>query len=99
VSLLYCVYSVFYFHICLILFLCNPVFLTQKTWNEKVKGKKVLSHPFLGINPNKINKYSQPKMSTRLQIHLGKVQGRILFNVGDVREMTYIGTSLTKEKE
>jgi hypothetical protein len=28
VSLLYCVSSVFYFHICLILFLRDPVFLT-----------------------------------------------------------------------
>jgi hypothetical protein len=38
-------------------------------------------------------------MSTRLQIHLGKGQGNNLYNVGDVREITYIGTSLTKEKE
>jgi hypothetical protein len=28
VSLLYCVSSVFYFHICFILFLCDPIFIT-----------------------------------------------------------------------
>jgi hypothetical protein len=38
-------------------------------------------------------------MSTRLQIHLEKGQGNNLFNVGDVREITYIGTALIKEKE
>jgi hypothetical protein len=42
---------------------------------------------------------SQPKMSTRLQAHLGKGHGKIMYNVEDVREITYIGTSLTKEKE
>jgi hypothetical protein len=29
VSLLYCLSSVFYFHICLILLLCDPIFLTS----------------------------------------------------------------------
>jgi hypothetical protein len=30
---------------------------------------------------------------------LGKGQGNNLYNVGDVREIIYIGTALTKEKE
>jgi hypothetical protein len=38
-------------------------------------------------------------MNTRLQTHLGKGQGNNLYNVGDEREINYIGTSLTKEKE
>jgi hypothetical protein len=38
-------------------------------------------------------------MIKRMQIHLGKGQGNNLFNVGDVRGITYIGTSLIKEKE
>jgi hypothetical protein len=38
-------------------------------------------------------------MRKRMKIHLGKGQGNNLFNVGDVRQITYIGTSLTKEKE
>jgi hypothetical protein len=80
----------------------RPVF--QKSWNDKMKGKgikgrKVLSHPFSRTTPKKINKDSQPKMSTRQHIHLGKGQGNNLYNVGDVREITYIGTSLTKVKE
>jgi hypothetical protein len=33
------------------------------------------------------------------QIHLGKGQGKILYNVGDVREINYIGNSLTNVKE
>jgi hypothetical protein len=37
-------------------------------------------------------------MSTRQQILLEKGQGRSLYNVGDVRGITYIGTSLTKVK-
>jgi hypothetical protein len=38
-------------------------------------------------------------MSKRMQIHLGKGQGKNMFNVGDVREITYIGNALIKEKE
>jgi len=38
-------------------------------------------------------------MNPRWQIHLGKGQGNNVYNVGDVREITYIGISLTKEKE
>ena len=38
-------------------------------------------------------------MSTRQQIHLGKIQGNNLYNVGDVKEITYIGTTLIKETE
>jgi hypothetical protein len=39
-------------------------------------------------------------MSTRLHIHLGKGQGRSMYNVGDVREVTScIGIALTKVKE
>jgi hypothetical protein len=38
-------------------------------------------------------------MSIRLQIHLGRGQGSDLYNVGDVREITCIGYTLTKEKE
>jgi hypothetical protein len=38
-------------------------------------------------------------MSTRLQIHLERGQGNNLFNVGDVREINYIGTALTNGKE
>jgi hypothetical protein len=34
VSLLYCVSSVFYFHICFILLLCDPIFLTNE--NSKI---------------------------------------------------------------
>jgi hypothetical protein len=41
----------------------------------------------------------QPKMIKRMQIHLGKSQGRGLFNVGDVMGITYIGIALIKEKE
>jgi hypothetical protein len=37
-------------------------------------------------------------MIIRMKIHLGKGQGSNMYNVGDVREITYIGTSLTKEK-
>jgi hypothetical protein len=29
---------------------------------------------------------------------LGKEKGNIMFNVEDVREITYIGTALTKDK-
>jgi hypothetical protein len=32
-------------------------------------------------------------------IHFGKGQGNNLYNVGDVREINYIGTILTKVKE
>jgi hypothetical protein len=63
------------------------------------KGRKVLSHPFLEITRKKINKVSHPKMRRRMQINLERGQGNIRCNVGDVREITYIGTSLTKEKE
>jgi hypothetical protein len=41
VSLLYCVSSVFCFHICFILFLCGPVFLTtgiRAKGNSQEKG-------------------------------------------------------------
>jgi hypothetical protein len=38
-------------------------------------------------------------MSTRLHILLEKVQGNNLYNVRDVKEITYIGISLTKKKE
>jgi hypothetical protein len=38
-------------------------------------------------------------MSTRMQIHSGKGQVNSLYNVGHVREIIYIGTALTKEKE
>ena len=71
----------------------------QKVWNDKMKGKKVLSHPFSEITPKQINKAKQPKMSKRMHIHLRKGQGNSLFDVRDVREITYIWTSLTKEKE
>jgi hypothetical protein len=64
-----------------------------------IKDIKVLGHPFSEITPKQMNKAMQPKMSKRMQIHLGKGQGNNLFNVGDVREITYIGTSLKKEKE
>jgi hypothetical protein len=64
-----------------------------------IKGIKVLIHPFSRKKPKKINKDNHPKMRTILQIHLGKGQGNSLYNVGDVMEITYIGTSLTKEKE
>jgi hypothetical protein len=79
----------------------KPVF--RKYWNENMKGKKdqsikVLSHPFSRIIPKKISKVNQPKMSRRLQFHLGKVHGRNLYNVRDVREITYSWTSLTKVK-
>jgi hypothetical protein len=37
-------------------------------------------------------------MNTRLEIHLGKGQGNDQYNFGDVREITYIGTNLTKDK-
>jgi hypothetical protein len=59
----------------------------------------VLSHPFSKINPKQINKVMKPKMIKIMQIHLGKGQGNNLFNFGDVREITYIGNALTKEKE
>jgi hypothetical protein len=75
----------------------------QKAWSEKMKWKKDqrmnIGHPFLEITPKQINKVKQPKMSTNLQIHLGKGQGNNLYNVRDVREITYIGNSLTKGKE
>jgi hypothetical protein len=64
-----------------------------------IKCKKVLSHPFSRTTSKKISKVSQPKMSTRLHIHLGKGQGNNLYNVGDVREITYIGTALTKDED
>jgi hypothetical protein len=38
-------------------------------------------------------------MSRRLHIHLVKGKGSKLYKVGDVREITYIGTTLRKEKE
>jgi hypothetical protein len=38
-------------------------------------------------------------MIKRMQIHFGKGQGDNLFNVGDVGEITYLRTSLIKEKE
>jgi hypothetical protein len=63
-----------------------------------IKASKVLSHPFLEIIPKQISKVKQPKMRTRLWIHLERGQGSNLFNVGDVREITYIGIALTKGK-
>jgi hypothetical protein len=63
------------------------------------KEKKVLSHPFSSKSPKQINKVNQPKMRTRLQIHLRKYQGNSLYNVGDVREITYKGTAVKKDKE
>jgi hypothetical protein len=80
----------------------RPIF--QKYWNDKMKGKrdqrqKGFKPPFFKNNSQEINKDNQPKMSPRWQIHLGKGQGNNLYNVGDVREITYIGTALTKEKE
>jgi hypothetical protein len=80
----------------------RPIF--QKSWNDKMKGKndqrkKGFEPPFSRTTSNKISKVNQPKMSTRLEIHLEKSQGNSLYNVGDVREITYIGASLTKEKE
>jgi hypothetical protein len=53
-----------------------------------IKGKNVLSHLFSGITPKKINKFSHPKMSRRMHIHLGKGKCINLFNVGDVREIS-----------
>jgi hypothetical protein len=38
-------------------------------------------------------------MNKRMHICFGKYQGNNLFNVGDVRGITYIGNSLIKEKE
>jgi hypothetical protein len=37
VSLLYCVYSVFYFRICFILLLCDPIFPTERKKNKSLK--------------------------------------------------------------
>jgi hypothetical protein len=64
-----------------------------------IKDRKVLRHPFSRTSPKKINKVNHPKIIKRLQINLGKGQGSNLYNVGDVREITYIGASLTKVKE
>jgi hypothetical protein len=66
---------------------------------KRIKGGKGLSHPFSTIAPKQINKVNQPKLNTRLQIYLGKNKGISLYNVEDVRGITYVGTSLTKEKE
>jgi hypothetical protein len=49
----------------------------QKTWNDKMKGKKEkrkkgFKPPFFKKNPKKISKEIQPKMSTRQHIHFGK---------------------------
>jgi hypothetical protein len=76
----------------------------QKDWNDNMKGKKdqrkkFFKPPFFRINPKKINEVKQPEMSTILHIHLQKGQVNSLYNVGDVRGITYIGTSLTKKKE
>jgi hypothetical protein len=38
-------------------------------------------------------------MSPGWKIHLGKGQGNNLYNVGDMREINYIGIALTNEKE
>jgi hypothetical protein len=38
-------------------------------------------------------------MNTRQHIHLEKGQGNNLYNVGDVKDITYIRIPLTKEKE
>jgi hypothetical protein len=64
-----------------------------------IKVRNVLNHPFSRTTPKKRSKVIQPKMRTILYIHLGKGQGSSLYNVGDVREITYIGTTITKEKE
>jgi hypothetical protein len=65
---------------------------------RRSKGRKVLSHPFSRKTPKQVNKENQPKMSTSKQIHLGKGHVNKLNNVGDVREINCIGTTLTKEK-
>jgi hypothetical protein len=62
----------------------------HKTWNDMMKGKndkrkKVLRHHFSEIITKQINKVNYPKMSTKMHIHLGKGQGKNLYNVGDVR--------------
>jgi hypothetical protein len=66
---------------------------------KRIKGRRFLSHPFSRRAPKKISKVNHPKVSTPTQIYLGKGQENNLYNVGDVREIIYIGTSLTKEKE
>jgi hypothetical protein len=78
----------------------------QKAWNDKLRGKndqrkkgfKTPNGIMIKMIPKKIIKVKNPKMSTRLQNHLGKGQGSNLYTVGDVREITYIGTSLRKDK-
>jgi hypothetical protein len=65
---------------------------------KREQRKKGFKPPFSRTNPKKINKGIQPKMSIRKQIILGKGQGNNLCNVGDVRGITYIGITLTKEK-
>ena len=74
--------------------------LGMTRWKGKrIKGRKVLNHHISEITPKKVSKARKPKMIKRMHIHLGKGQGNNLFNVGDVRGITYIGTSLIKEKE
>jgi hypothetical protein len=75
----------------------------QKTWNDKMKGKrdqrkKGFKPTFFKNNSQVINKGSRPKMNTRQPIILQKVKGKNLYNVGDVSGITYIGTSFTKVK-
>jgi hypothetical protein len=64
-----------------------------------IKDKNVLRHHFSITTPKKINKDNQPKIITIQPIHFGKDLGKNMYNVGDVREITYRGTTLTKVKE
>jgi len=61
--------------------------------------EKGFKTPFSRKYIKQIMNKNHPKMSKRHHSHLGKVQGNNLYNVGDVREITYIGTTLTKVKE
>jgi hypothetical protein len=58
---------------------------------KKDQRHKVFKPPFSRTTPKQISKVNQPKMSTSIHIIFGKGKNNNLYNVGDVREITYLG--------
>jgi hypothetical protein len=74
----------------------------QKSWNDKMKGKKNqrkkgFKPPFFKNKPQENQQCHTTQNEHKTAYSFGN-QGNILYNVGGVREMTYIRISLTKKK-
>jgi hypothetical protein len=79
----------------------RPIF--QRAWNHNMKGKRDKRPKYFKTSVFKNNSQeNQQGQSTqnepRMEYSFGKGQGNNLYIVGNVREITYIGTTLKKEK-